>query len=1216
MSHRHAHPTRSSRSTGRSLRICLLLVAGLTTSMWVPSLQAADWPTYRHDNYRSGQSDELIDTEKLGLAWSWQSPHPPQPAWHGPAKWDAYNDIPRMNSMRNYDRVFHVTIAGKSLYFGSSADDAVRCLDTANGAERWRYTTEGAIRMPPTISAGKVYVGSDDGSAYCLSADKGQPHWKFNPAPEERRVINNGRMVSFWPVRTGITVDEGTAYFGGSLLPWKRSYLCALDAETGKPEGDGRFVKQYSESNSFEGPMLASDSMLILSQGRIAPLLLNRKTGEKQGRVDYHGTGCFVLLTRENQLYHGPGNRDGNFTASDVKTGARLATFPMGREMIVAGPTAYLLSTPTKNAINPQKKQDLILALNAEKKPLMTTQVNRKTLGTPTITAFDRESKRVKWRVGKQQYLTMVVAGDTIFAGTVGGVVAISAEDGDIVWRAPVEGGAFGIAVADGALFVSTDEGAIHCFRPGTQKAGPGETVADNSQRSIRSEITPPQTPTSSLAWGPYARFVGPDEAVVTWGTREKEPTQIVYEMIGRDDAVAKTYSQANPTKTHTATLSDLERLENYNFTITADETKNSFTLETFFNYSPAVSKEESPYEENAVTARSRKFAEKMLTQSKLQRGICVIVGVGDGSLAYELVRQSGLQVVCVDTDDAKIAAAREKLQQAGVYGVRVGVLKVDSLDKLPLPSHFANLVLSQQVLDNEPLDFGAVEVARLLRPLGGLAYIGGEGVGRAKLNEALLKDWLAEVPLEKNVVVESGGLWATIRKAAIVGAGEWSHQYGRADNSAYGGEMLSYVSNANELDVQWVGRPGPRYQPDRQGRKTGPLATHGRLFTQGLQRFIALDAYNGAILWAAELPDMARMNVPRDSSNWCADDDFVYLAMKDRCWKFDAQTGDLAHQFVVEAGSNSDWDYDWGYIASHRKHLIGSATKQGSAYTGYWGHGAWYDQPKGPESFKVCSDNLFAHDKASGEKAWQYDGGVIINSTITIGGERIYFVESRNDKVAAADSRRLGLPELWQDQFLVALDVNTGEKLYEQSLDTHDGESVFYMAYRATWPNKQRDEKLVIVASGAGEYEVTAYNAADGESVWSDRFEWPKGAHDHGKAMSRPAFVRDWLFVRPRAYHLRSGEVLPKSMPGGGCGTYACSWSHVFFRAANVVMWDARYEIPSSWSRLRPSCWLSTIPSSGMLLSPEAGGGCSCGKWMETSVGFMPRTAKAVEKR
>ena len=48
--------------------------------------------------------------------------------------------------------------------------------------------------------------------------------------------------------------------------------------------------------------------------------------------------------------------------------------------------------------------------------------------------------------------------------------------------------------------------------------------------------------------------------------------------------------------------------------------------------------------------------------------------------------------------------------------------------------------------------------------------------------------------------------------------------------------------------------------------------------------------------------------------------------------------------------------------------------------------------------------------------------------------------------------------------------------------------------------------------------------------------------------------------------------------------------------------MWDLRTGAVSSWTKLRPSCWLS------MILAPEGGGGCSCGNWLETSVGFLPK--------
>ena len=61
-------------------------------------------------------------------------------------------------------------------------------------------------------------------------------------------------------------------------------------------------------------------------------------------------------------------------------------------------------------------------------------------------------------------------------------------------------------------------------------------------------------------------------------------------------------------------------------------------------------------------------------------------------------------------------------------------------------------------------------------------------------------------------------------------------------------------------------------------------------------------------------------------------------------------------------------------------------------------------------------------------------------------------------------------------------------------------------------------------------------------------------------------------------------------------------------YRAGNVTLWDFEQDKASSWGRLRPDCWISTIPACGLILSPEAGGGCSCGVWMETSIAFRPK--------
>jgi len=106
---------------------------------------------------------------------------------------------------------------------------------------------------------------------------------------------------------------------------------------------------------------------------------------------------------------------------------------------------------------------------------------------------------------------------------------------------------------------------------------------------------------------------------------------------------------------------------------------------------------------------------------------------------------------------------------------------------------------------------------------------------------------------------------------------------------------------------------------------------------------------------------------------------------------------------------------------------------------------------------------------------------------------------------------------------------------------------------------------------------------------------------------MARPAIVGDVLYIRPGVLSMLDGKRLNISMPGGGCGTYAATENALLFRSGNVTVWDRSAGDITSWNRLRPDCWLSTIPAAGLLLSPEGGGGCSCGSWMETSIVFAP---------
>ncbi len=214
---------------------CLLLVLASAGEAL-----AQTWPTYRHDNRRSGVTDAKLEFPLTGQ-WVWKSPQPPQTAWTGPAKWDAYSGNSGLQSMRNFDPCFYVTVSDDKVFFGSSADDAAHALDARTGKERWVHFTGAAVRLPPTISSGRVFFGSDDGWVYCCDEASGELIWRKPASDERQRITSNRKIISLWPVRTGVLVDGQRATFAGSLVPWKKSVLWTVNAATGETSGDRKF---------------------------------------------------------------------------------------------------------------------------------------------------------------------------------------------------------------------------------------------------------------------------------------------------------------------------------------------------------------------------------------------------------------------------------------------------------------------------------------------------------------------------------------------------------------------------------------------------------------------------------------------------------------------------------------------------------------------------------------------------------------------------------------------------------------------------------------------------------------------------------------------------------------------------------------------------------------------------------------------------------------
>jgi len=91
---------------------------------------------------------------------------------------------------------------------------------------------------------------------------------------------------------------------------------------------------------------------------------------------------------------------------------------------------------------------------------------------------------------------------------------------------------------------------------------------------------------------------------------------------------------------------------------------------------------------------------------------------------------------------------------------------------------------------------------------------------------------------------------------------------------------------------------------------------------------------------------------------------------------------------------------------------------------------------------------------------------------------------------------------------------------------------------------------------------------------------------------------------------NLADGTTIRRGFPGGhGCSSYTLSTNGIFSRLGETTWWDVRHDKVNRFKRIRTDCWISVVPAQGMLLSAEGGGGCSCGSWLETSLGFLPRS-------
>jgi outer membrane protein assembly factor BamB len=664
-------------------------------------------------------------------------------------------------------------------------------------------------------------------------------------------------------------------------------------------------------------------------------------------------------------------------------------------------------------------------------------------------------------------------------------------------------------------------------------------------------------------------RFMSPDRAELRWESNLEGAASVAY---GSTRKLGKFVKSSEVGATHSVVLDGLEPGEALVYRIGVEHQGKRrispfYSIEAGMNYSvPDV-----PRQSNNPAG-----LEQLVEGLGQPGGIAVVIDPLVDSWARSLAEQSRMTVIAACNDDPSLQRFRALWYQQGVYGVRLSAQLDDDI-----PSGIANVV----VTDVSQLPDGK----RWLSPSGILVCLS-EGMPPEQS--------LSTGPLQWESL--ASGVWLA-RQNVLESLSQWGHQYGSTANTSFVGETLGGADESGELTIRWLGRPGADFGIDRNPRMPAPLATGGRLFHQGMNRLIALDAFNGAILWSLEMPDLRRVNIPRDSANWCADADHLYVVSRDCLWVVDAGTGEMLHTLRHPEPYRDA--FEWGYVAVTDESIVGTAVKTGSAYEEYWDKPNWYDTLNDASTAKVCGSSIVAYDKKYGDLRWQREVDAVLQSTMTIHDGLLYFVEVDDPALRELETGKLTDDQIWANSSVVCVDLQTGDELWKKKVPPRPSPQVIAFGLAD-------DSGFFLETSSGGKFELVALDRKTGEPLWERAVAW--SSNNHGDHMQHAVSMNGQLFIQPHILNAKDGSVIKSNTLGKrrGCATPIGAGGSIIYRGGTgpVSLWSLENERPTEFARLRPSCWLSTIPAQGMLFSPEAGGGCSCGGWMECSIGFMPR--------
>ena len=1212
------------RVGGLALAAAVLLGAGVAPG--------EDWPAYKADAARSGTTTEAVRCPLTKL-WTFLPAQPPRPAWPQPGK-----EVHRMD----FDYAPQPVAAAGRVIFGSSADDTVRALDAATGRPIWRFTVGGPVRFAPALTAGRCIFGSDDGWVYCLDAEFGRLIWKVRGGPRDARMLGNGRMISRWPIRTGVLVADGVVYFAAGMWPSEGITVCAADAKTGKGiwrnDTSGSLYLDLPHRGASaltgvcpQGYLLASKDVLLVPTGRSVPAAFDRKTGRllhyEPGANKFEG-GCWATIAGD--LYFSPAHpqqtddeayvgeaqpREGDgMAAFELATGERDKDLNLEDRYLVlpAGETIYTVGDGKVQAVNVQ-------ALRR---------------------AYD-PNEAARWTAKHGRAYSLALAPGAVFVGGVGAVTAYDPNSGKQLWRGQVAGQARGLALADGRLIVTTDRGAVACFAPCEILSTP---------RRIRE-------PLRWRAGGP-----GGQERLAARVARAGGVRQGYALVIGPADS-RLAVSLAMRTDLHVicavgagAAARERERL------LTTDLYGSRVVVDALTD--PAHLPYPPYFADLVVVAKGADLGK--LSGGAIYRcvrpcgGVLCLAGL-DEAAAERLLKEAGTPAGAVRTARGLTLARRGPLQGAGDWR-----------------GQWAN-----------DAQTGAGDESRLRMPLA-LLWFGGPGPDRM-----MDRHWATTTPASVNGRVFVTGQHHVICFDAYNGREYWSRPFrdiGRYGAARWAGNMVadddslylvqgaachrldqatgkslavyrmppelttepaSREPNLPAVDVVWPARwkvfgPVPKetdlvdpsdlkevpakltvagvdyapremtavkgvldftylyggygFKPLAPGEKPGP-------FPRGKTKYDRQTLEKAVYAFATiDCPAAGRLTIGSGSDWWMAwalDGKLLYDTLErgnrrgpheitDHVFSAKVTRGRHVLAVMVRAGSRG-----WSLISAggaKYEPQLSSALRPPAARWGYVSVGAKLvlGMYVAPDGLWNEGHALFALDRDTGGTRWiRRPKQVFSHAGVARDGQRVFLLESPS-WAGVEKARRRG-EEVDANQALLALDLASGRQLWRRTGVPPTSGRMLQVA-----------DGIVVV------HGTAAYQADTGKRLWV--------IEDEDHRVSRPPVIcGEWVFTHPGAVHLKTGRprmtadlLTGKQRPwqyvrAYGCGAIGGCRNLLFFRSGATGFLDLLADGTTNFGGVRPGCSVNLVPANGLMVLPESSSGCSCSYNYQTSIALAP---------